>query len=819
MPDDTTILSLPLILPAQAQKHVTHNEALVALDLIVQLAVISRTLTTPPAVPTAGDRYIVAAGAVGAWAGQAGRIALFDETGWQFTQALPGWQAHVLAEGQTAAFDGLVWETLSDQPLRVPRLGVAAAADAVNRLTVAAPATLLTHAGQGHQLKLNKATATDTASLLFQTGFSGRAEMGTAGSDAFGIKVSADGTAWVDALVAAPATGEVTLPAPLRLGGQAADPASPVNGTFWLNTSTGEVRVRSGGLTLPLGGGISDGDKGDITVSGGGSVWAVDPGAITLAKLASVPTDSFLGRDTPGTGVPEAMTATQARGILNVADGATANATDPALRDRATHTGTQPASTIAGLATVATSGSASDLGAGTLPAARLPALTGDVTSTAGTAATLIAADAVTNAKLANMATATIKGRVTAATGDPEDLTGTQVTALLNTFSSSLKGMAPASGGGTANFLRADGTWVAPPGGGGVGDGDKGDIAVSGGGTVWTIDPATVTLAKMADIATARLVGRASAATGVPEALTGTQVTALLDPFSSTLKGLVPASGGGTTTFLRADGTFAVPAGGSGTDLVYTAATRLLESSSGADVTLPLVTATAPGLMPAPEAGPARYYAFHDMMSVTGGADFAFGQSGTGAGSAQSTSLQDGGVGWVSFNLGTTATGRTSFATALVASILLGTGRASYGCRMRQVTLSDATNTYTARFGFVDSVSAESTDGVFFRYTHATNSGKWQAVTRANGVETAVDTGVTAAISTTYRFEIAVNAAGTSAGYLINGASVATITTNIPTAAGRETGAGLMLLRSVGTAAVTPLAVDYVLVEQVLASAR
>jgi hypothetical protein len=123
MPDETTILSLPLILPAQAQKHVTHNEAITALDLIVQLAVIDRTLTTAPALPSVGDRHIVAVGATGPWVGQSGRIALFTATGWQFTQPLAGWQAHVLAEGQTAVFDGLVWETLSDGPLTVAQLG------------------------------------------------------------------------------------------------------------------------------------------------------------------------------------------------------------------------------------------------------------------------------------------------------------------------------------------------------------------------------------------------------------------------------------------------------------------------------------------------------------------------------------------------------------------------------------------------------------------------------------------------------------------------------------------------------------------------
>ena len=89
--------------------------------------------------------------------------------------------------------------------------------------------------------------------------------------------------------------------------------------------------------------------------------------------------------------------------------------------------------------------------------------TGDVT---GATALTIANDAVTNAKLANMATARIKGRVTVGTGDPEDLTGAQATALLDVFTSGAKGLAPASGGGTTNFLRADGTWAAPSGGGG-----------------------------------------------------------------------------------------------------------------------------------------------------------------------------------------------------------------------------------------------------------------------------------------------------------------------------------------------------------------
>jgi hypothetical protein len=101
-----------------------------------------------------------------------------------------------------------------------------------------------------------------------------------------------------------------------------------------------------------------------------------------------------------------------------------------------------------------------------------------------------------------------------------------------------------------------------PGGGGVTDGDKGDIVVSGGGTVWTVDANVVDNTKLATMSTSTIKGRISAGTGNPEDLTVTQVTSMLDVFTTALKGLVPASGGGTTNFLRADGTWSAPAGGS-----------------------------------------------------------------------------------------------------------------------------------------------------------------------------------------------------------------------------------------------------------------
>jgi len=66
---DTTHLLLPYLAAAQAQTHVTHNEALRLLDAMVQLAMLDRTRSALPGAPADGDRHIVASGATGLWAG------------------------------------------------------------------------------------------------------------------------------------------------------------------------------------------------------------------------------------------------------------------------------------------------------------------------------------------------------------------------------------------------------------------------------------------------------------------------------------------------------------------------------------------------------------------------------------------------------------------------------------------------------------------------------------------------------------------------------------------------------------------------------
>lgn len=106
---DTANLALPLIQPAQAQKHVTVNEALVRLDGVAQLCLASVGETVPPTSPVDGVAYGVPAGGVNDWAGQDGQVAVAVNGGWIFVPARRGWRAALLDTGETAIFDGAEW--------------------------------------------------------------------------------------------------------------------------------------------------------------------------------------------------------------------------------------------------------------------------------------------------------------------------------------------------------------------------------------------------------------------------------------------------------------------------------------------------------------------------------------------------------------------------------------------------------------------------------------------------------------------------------------------------------------------------------------
>lgn len=180
------------------------------------------------------------------------------------------------------------------------------------------------------------------------------------------------------------------------------------------------------------------------------------------------------------------------------------------------------------------------------------------------------------------------------------------------FDATNPGFVPASGGGTTTFLRADGTWASAGGGGGLSDADYGDITVSGGATVFTIDNDVVSDAKLRNSAATSVIGRSAGTVGdpadiaassdgdvlrrsggtlgfgaIPESsvtnlttdlaakaptarainttapLTGggdlsADRTLAVNTFGAAQSGVVPPSGGGTTNFLRADGAWTAP---------------------------------------------------------------------------------------------------------------------------------------------------------------------------------------------------------------------------------------------------------------------
>ncbi|WP_454850702.1 DUF2793 domain-containing protein [Rhizobium binxianense] len=247
MSDQTANLALPYILPSQAQKHVTHNEALQRLDAVVQLTVTDER-ASPPSAPAEGECYLVAAAAGGEWTGKAGQLAFRQDGVWIYLTPRRGWRAFFLIEQALCIFADGSWSSLPlPADAAFSTIAIRATADAVNRLALSSPASLFTHDGHGHQVKVNKAAAPDVASLLFQTGWSGRAEMGLAGSDDFSIKVSGDGESWQTALKIAP-DGLVEMPArPAVRASPAATAPSPANGA---RTGFADLHLQQGGFTL-----------------------------------------------------------------------------------------------------------------------------------------------------------------------------------------------------------------------------------------------------------------------------------------------------------------------------------------------------------------------------------------------------------------------------------------------------------------------------------------------------------------------------------------------------------------------------------------
>lgn len=223
---DTANLLLPLMEAAQSQKHVTHNEALLILDAVVQLSVISDSVTAPPGGAADGDRYIVGSGATGAWDDKDLNVAVRLDGAWTFLVPKDGWIAWVESTNALMVWIGSAWVdfaaangllslmTAADGTLTM--LGVNTSADSTNRLAVKSDAVLLSHddvtPGTGDmRVTLNKSASGKDAGFFFQDGFSTRATFGLLASDDFVLKTTPDGSTFKTVFTADKSTGGFDL--------------------------------------------------------------------------------------------------------------------------------------------------------------------------------------------------------------------------------------------------------------------------------------------------------------------------------------------------------------------------------------------------------------------------------------------------------------------------------------------------------------------------------------------------------------------------------------------------------------------------------
>ena len=240
--EETTNLKLPLLVPNQSQKEITHNEALVILDNLVNNGVKDKDLTTPPENPSQNDLYIVGVGASGQarqgtkyWVNDENCIYVFNMTSWSKFSGGEGGESSGGGEGGATSLSQLDDVSLSsiskDDILKfnggsfvnskslnnLEGVGINCEFDEDNKLMVKSDYVLFDNNGGDSKIKANKSTTTQTASHLFQDNYSGRAEFGLIGNDDFSLKVSSDGSEWKEAFVVDKSTGNIDFKGDLKI--------------------------------------------------------------------------------------------------------------------------------------------------------------------------------------------------------------------------------------------------------------------------------------------------------------------------------------------------------------------------------------------------------------------------------------------------------------------------------------------------------------------------------------------------------------------------------------------------------------------------
>lgn len=714
--------------------------------------------------------------------------------------------------------------------------------------------------------------------------------------------------------------------------------------------STGNWRVvwyqRASGASLVSSGGVSDGDKGDITVSGSGATYTIDATSVSYAKMQNVSAASkLLGRGDSGSGSPQEITLgsglTMTGTTLSAAGGGgsgdvvgPASAVDNAVARFDLTTGKliqSSAVTIAdttgditagkynGLTISSSTGTLTVSNGKTLSAANTVTLSGTDGSTitfgsggtvAYTSDNLSAFASTTSAQLAGIlsnesgtglavfndgatltnstlngltftgtagstlnigtggtlgtAAYTATGAYQAADSELSAIAGLTSaadrvpyftgsgTAALATFTSAGRALvddADASAQRTTLGLGTVATESTVP----VAKGGTGATTASGALDALNVAETTVASATTTDLGavasdkvsitgTTTITGFGTATAGVKRegrftgALTLTHnATSLIIPGAASLTtaagdrfGAYSLGSGNwvVTWYTKANGQAVVGGGGGSvaTDSIFTTNGDLpvgTGSSTAARLAIGPVGSTliSDGTTAEWFHPRTHFTIYEDFIGSENAGDYAkYGWNRYVSGGQVAFSPSEAGrPGILSPETGTTSTGYANLLFRPQTQFLLGGGRIVAEWSVKLPTLSDGSNTYTVYMGFEDSSASAPVDGAHFEYTHSVNSGAWQVKTTSNSTATTTSTASTVDASW-HRYAVEINAAASSVTFYIDGTSVATHTTNIPTGTGRETSFGFLIVKSAGTT-TRYINVDYMSLYQKLTTSR